>query len=183
MHLSKRRRQESAQEVKDVDKTYAKFVCSLRRQHHLLWLLLGVGFSLFLCSQLAQEGHNSIGLMMGLLVTYRFAGQLAARLVARSVSRSTISNSSAALFSSSAKIGAFFSVLSILFHLALLVTLESKVSFELLLHMREPILLRAAIFPFLACLGAACTASSVALNEPTTVVHLQTESDSTALSK
>jgi hypothetical protein len=162
-------------------KTYATFVCSLKRQHHLLWLLLGVGFSLFLCSQLVQEGPIGIALMVGLLATYGCAGHLAARLVAHSAFRSATSKPSAALFLSSVKVGALFSILSILFHLALLVVLESEVSLELSPHMREPIVLRAAIFPFLACLGAACTASSTALTESTEMIHFPAESDLTAL--
>jgi hypothetical protein len=162
-------------------KTYATFVCSLKQQHHLLWLFLGAGFSLFLCSQLVHKGPIGIALMVGLLAMYCCAGHWAARLIARSTCRSTTSKPSAALFLSSVKIGALFSVLSALFHLALLVVLESNTSLELPPHTREPIVLRAAIFPLLACLGAACTASGMALTEPTEVVHFPTESDLTAL--
>jgi hypothetical protein len=164
-----------------MDQEYRTLLCSLRRQHHLLWLLLGVGFSLFLCAQLVREGPIGIGLVIGLLAVYYCMGQLAARLVARSAFRSTVSRPSAALFLSSFKIGVFFSVISILFHLVLLAMLQSKISLEWPVHMRDSILLRAAIFPFLACLGAACTASSAAWTESTRMVHFPTESDVTAL--
>jgi hypothetical protein len=156
-------------------------VYSFRRQHRLLWLLLGVGFSLFLCAQLVQEGLVGVGLMMGLLVTYYCAGQVAARLVARLASRSTALTPSAALFLSSFKVGVLFSIASILFHLVLLVALESKMSLDWPAHMRESVLLRAAIFPFLACLGAACTSAGAALTEPARVVHFSAESDFTPL--
>lgn len=162
-------------------KTYATFVYSLKQQHHLLWLWLGVGLALFLCSQLVQEGPIGIALMVGLLAMYRCAGHWAAGLVARSAYRSTTSKPSVALFLSSVKIGALFSVLSILFHLALLVVLESSTSLGLSPHIRGPIVFRAAILPFLACLGAACTASSIALTESTEMVHFPTESDLNAL--
>ena len=119
-------------------------VRSLKRQHHLLWLLLGLGFSLWLCSQLSQNGATSIAILVGLLATYYAAGQWAARLIARSMLQREEPRQSAALMTSSLKIGAFASMLSILF--------------------------RAAIFPFLACLGAACTASDSAWPEPAGMV-------------
>jgi hypothetical protein len=154
---------------------------SFKRQHRLLWLLLGAGFSLFLSAQLVQEGPIGIGLMVGLLVTYYCAGQLAARLVVRSAFRLAALKSSASLYLASFKVGVFFAIVSILFHLVLLVGLESQISLDFPAHMKESVLLRAAIFPFLACLGAACTASSTALTEPTRMIHLPTESDFTAL--
>ena len=138
------------------------FLCSLKRQHHLLWLLLGVGFALFMCSKLVQVGAFSIGLLVGLLVVYCCAGQWAAKLVARLASRAPGARPTEALFSSSVKIGALFSVLSIFFHLVLLVVLDSQGAFALLSNTRGPILLRASILPFLACLGAACTVSGTA---------------------
>jgi hypothetical protein len=160
---------------------YDSLIYSLKRQHHLLWLLLGVGSSLFLCSQFVEKGLFGMGLMMGLLAAYCCAGQLAATLIARSAFRSATCRPSAALLLSSVKIGALFSVLSILFHLVLLVVLESKISLALSPDTRDPILLRAAILPFLACLGAAYTTSSTALPESTGMVHLPNESDLTAL--
>jgi hypothetical protein len=72
-------------------------------------------------------------------------------------------------------------MLSILFHLVLLVGMESQISLELPDYARETILLRAAIFPLLACLGAACTASSEPGTESPKMVHFPTESDVTAL--
>jgi len=98
-------------------KEYKMLFCSLRRQHHLLWLLLGVGFSLFLCAQLVQEGPIGIGLMIALLASYYFMGQLAARLVARSALRSAATKTFAALLRSSFKIGVLFAIVSVLFHL------------------------------------------------------------------
>jgi hypothetical protein len=161
--------------------TYTMLVCSLRRQHHLLWLFLGVGCALFLSSQLVQEGPIGIALMVGLLATYGCAGHWAAGLVARSAFRSAPCNPSGAVVLSSVKVGALFSVLSTLFHLALLAVLESRASLEWSPHIREPILLRAAVLPFLACLGAACTASSTAWTGSAEKFHLPIESDLTSL--
>lgn len=157
------------------------FVCGLRRQHHLLWLLLGIGFSLYLCSKLVQRGAASLGLMIGLLVTYCCAGRLTARLVAHSAFRSATSRPAAALFASSAKVGGLFSILSILFHLLLLVLPGGPVSSDLPPQMRGPVLLRAAIFPFLACLGAACTVSSTAPTQATRMLHYPQNSELTTL--
>jgi hypothetical protein len=138
------------------------FLCSLRRQHRLLWLLRGVGFALSLCSKLVQEGAIALGLLVGLLAVYYCAGQWAANLVARLVLRSGNDRPTAALFSSSVKIGALFSILSIVFHLMLLVMLGGTGALDVRLHVKGPILLRAAILPFLTCLGAACTVSGTA---------------------
>jgi hypothetical protein len=159
-------------EVKDMSRKQSTIICSLKRQHHLLWLLLGLGFSLWLCAQLAPQGATSIVLFVGLLVTYYCAGQWAARLIARSILRWGPARLSWALMSSSLKIGVLFSLLSILFHAVLLGTLASDGgSLELLPRAQVSILLRAAIFPFLACLGAACTASSAAWSESTGMVE------------
>jgi hypothetical protein len=147
-------------------------ICSLKRQHHVLWLLLGLGFSLWLCAQLAPKGATSIALFVGLLVTYDCAGQGAARLIARSILRWGPDRPSGALIFSSLKIGVLFSLLSILFHAVLLGMLASGGgSLEVLSRAQVSILLRAAIFPFLACLGAACTASTTAWSESTEMVE------------
>jgi len=148
-----------------MSQTQSTIACSLKRQHHLLWLFLGVGFSLFFCSQFIQQGVATVGVLIGLLAVYCCAGRLAASLVARLAFRSTTSNPATALFSSSVKIGVLFSVLSTLFHLALLAMPNGITSLGVLLQTGSPILLRAAIFPFLACLGAACTISGDALPE------------------
>ena len=144
-------------------------------------MLLGVGFSLFLCAQLVQEGLIGIGLMLALLAVYYGAGQLAARLAARLAFRSGVPRSSASLYLASLKTGALFTIGSLLFHLALLVALETQLHVGLTVPAKESILLRAAVFPFLACMGAACTASNTALPEAARMVHLPTESDVTAL--
>jgi hypothetical protein len=132
-------------------------LCSLRRQHHLLWLFLGVGFALFFCSRLVQMGASSLGLLIGLLAVYWGAGHWAAQLVARLVSRSQAASPGASLLTSSIKVGGFLSILSTLFHLALLVALDRLGALAIRAPTSGPILLRAAALPFLACLGAACT--------------------------
>ena len=170
--------QELDQEVKEMSQKQSTMVCSLKRQHHLLWLLLGLGFSLWFCSQLVLEGATSIGLFAGLLVTYWSAGQWAASLIARSILRSRTIGSSSALISSSLKIGALFSLLSILFHLVLLGILgDGNGTLDLQPHITGSILLRAALFPFLACMGAACTVSSTASMESPEMVHYPKKSD------
>lgn len=144
--------------------------CSLRRQHHLLWLLLGVGFSLFLSSQLVQEGAASIGLLIALLALYSCAGRWAANMVVRLTVRSASSRPAAALYVSSFKVGALFAILSTLFHLVLLGIQNGNVSLDLL-QSSGPILLRAALLPLLACMGAACTISGRAWTEETEMVQ------------
>jgi hypothetical protein len=138
----------------------------LRRHHRLLWLLLGIGFALFLSSKLAQPSAISLGLFMGLLTVYHFAGQWAARLVGRWAQRSTYASPAAALFSSSAKVSALFSALSISFCLVLLIVQNSTGSLGPLPRVTGAVVLRAAVLPFLACLGAACTVSDRAWMEP-----------------
>ena len=154
-----------------MSRTQSTIVCSLKRQHHLLWLLLGLGFSLWLVFQLGQDAVTSVILLVGLLATYCTAGQWAARLIARSVLRWSIHRLSWALMSSSLKFGVLFSLLSALFHLTLLGFVDGNGAPGLLPHATASILLRAAIFPFLACLGAACTASSALLSESTDMVQ------------
>jgi hypothetical protein len=133
---------------------------SLKQQHQLLWPLLGFASSLWLVSQLGQERMTSILLFVGLLATHCAAGQWAARLIARSILRWGTTQLSWALIASSLKIGAGFSLLSVLLHLVLLGITGESGSLGLLSHATASILLRAAILPVLACLGAACRVSS-----------------------
>ena len=133
------------------------FLRSLRQRHHLLWLLLGTGCALFVCSKLVAQGAISVGLLIGLVAAYGGAGWWAAQLIVRLVRRSPRVRSTATLFGASLRVGAFFSVLSLLFHLVLVVVLDRRGALGLLSLARDPILLRAAILPLLACVGAACT--------------------------
>jgi hypothetical protein len=149
----------------------SKIVSSFKRQNHLLWLLLGLGFSLWLCSQLDLNTVTSVGLLLGLLVAYNYAGRWAANLIARSVLRSEQPEPCVALFVPTVKIGVLFSLLSTVFHLALLGISHSARLLDSLPHTSGQILLRAAIFPFLACVGAACTVSSTACPESPEVVQ------------
>jgi hypothetical protein len=145
-------------------------VGSLKRQHHLLWLLLGLGFSVWLVFQLGLGALSSILLLVGLLATYLFAGQWTAHLIARSILRSEESKQSEALMSSSLKIGVLSTLISILFHLVLLSIASNYGALELPFDIQVSILIRAAIFPFLACLAASCTASDSAWPESTGIV-------------
>lgn len=146
-------------------------VRSLKRQHHLLWLLLGLGFSVWLVFQLDQGGLISVLLLLGLLATYHAAGQWTARQIARSILQWEETKQSEALMASTLKIGAYASMLSILFHLVLLGIAGGSGAFDLLPRVQVSILVRAAIFPFLACLGAACTASDSAWSETAGMVQ------------
>jgi len=146
-------------------------VRSLKRQHHLLWLLLGLGFSLWLVFQLDCGGLTSVLLLLGLLATYYAAGQWAARQVVRSILQWEDAKQSEALMASTLKVGAYTLMLSILFHLVLLGIAGGSGAFDLPPAVQVSILVRAAIFPFLACLGAACTASDSTWLEPTEMVQ------------
>ena len=146
-------------------------VYSLKRQHHLLWLLLGLGFSIWLVCQLDCGRLISILLLLGLLATYYAAGQWTARQIARSILQWEEAKQSEALLASTLKVGAYSSMLSILFHLVLLGIAGGSGVFDPLPHVQVSILVRAAIFPFLACLGAACTASDSAWSESTGMVQ------------
>ena len=142
-------------------------VRSLKRQHHLLWLLLGLGFSVWLVFQLDQGGLISVALLLGLLATYYAAGQWTASQIARSILQWEETKQSEALMASTLKVGAYSSMLSIVFHLVLLGVAGGSGAFALQPHAQVSILVRAAIFPFLACLGAACTASDSTCAEST----------------
>lgn len=140
-------------------------VHSLKRQHHLLWLLLGLGFSVWLVFQLDQGGLTSILFLLGLLATYYAAGQWTARQVTRQIAQWEETRQSEALMSSTLKVGLYASMLSALFHLLLLGIANGSGALKVVPHVQVSILVRAAIFPFLACLGAACTASDSAWPE------------------
>jgi len=155
------------------------FLRSLRQRHHLLWLLLGVGFALFLCSKCVRNGAIAIGLLMGLLVVYAGAGEWAARLVARLVLQSPSTRPTVSLFSFSVQVGAFLSILSLLFHLVLLVVLDRNGIVVLQFPMRGSLLFRAAVLPLLAGLGAAAAVSGSALMKSMNVAQGRTSSSRT----
>jgi len=146
-------------------------VRSLKQQHHLLWLLLGLGFSIWLVFQLDQGGLISLLLLLGLLTTYYAAGQWAAHHIARSMMQWEETKQSDALMASTLKIGGYSSMLSILFHLLLLGIANGSGVLAIVPRVQVSILVRAAIFPFLACLGAACTASDSAWTESAGMVQ------------
>jgi len=160
-----------------MDREQGSFLHALRQRHRLLWLFLGVGVALFLCSKLVHDGAIAIGLLVGLLVVYVCAGEWAARLVARLVLQSTGPRPTVALFFCSAKVGAFLAVLSLLFHLVLLVLLDRSGVLVLQSPMRESVLLRAIALPLLACLGAACALSGAALTKSKSVAKGRASSE------
>jgi hypothetical protein len=145
-------------------------VGSLKRQHHLLWLLLGLGFSIWLVFQLGPGALFSTLLLVALLATYWLAGQWAAHLIARSIQRYEASKQSEALMSSSLKTGVLLSLVSVLFHLVVLTIADNYGALELPFEIYVSILIRAAILPFLACLAASCTASDSAWPESAGVI-------------
>jgi hypothetical protein len=83
------------------------------------------------------------------------------------------------LFACSVQVGAFLAILSLLFHLVLLLVLDRNGALVLQAPMRESMLLRAVALPLLACLGAAGAVSGPALENSTSVAQGRIKSDRT----